>query len=64
MCVRNDFCITSNKCVRNNLCASSFGAATMAAAQYRESLLEDDRRADAVTVLADDILKFDTVRPK
>ena len=36
----------------------------MAAAQYRESLLEDDRRADAVTVLADDILKFDTVRPK
>ena len=36
----------------------------MAAAQYRESLLEDDRRADAVTVLADDILKFNTVRPK
>ena len=39
-------------------------AATMAAAQYRESLLEDDRRADAATVLADDILKFYTVRPK
>ena len=29
----------------------------MAAAQYRESLLEDDRRADAATVLADDIFE-------